>query len=47
MTLMLQGKPWPAAAWKFYIVLALFRGASIFTGIYNRWLMVYFEEKTV
>ncbi|XP_044479974.1 probable acyl-CoA dehydrogenase IBR3 [Mangifera indica] len=33
------GKPWPAAAWKFYIVLALFRGASIFTGIYNRWLM--------
>ncbi|KAJ0033938.1 hypothetical protein Pint_24468 [Pistacia integerrima] len=33
------GKPWPAVAWKFYIALALFRGASIFTGIYNRWLM--------
>ncbi|KAK9288069.1 hypothetical protein L1049_016515 [Liquidambar formosana] len=33
------GKPWPAAEWKFYIACSLFRGASIFAGIYSRWLM--------
>ncbi|KAH7573532.1 hypothetical protein ACOSQ2_007557 [Xanthoceras sorbifolium] len=33
------GKSWPAAEWKFYIAFAMFRGASIYTGVYNRWLM--------
>ncbi|KAK2645497.1 hypothetical protein Ddye_020692 [Dipteronia dyeriana] len=33
------GKPWPAAEWKFYIAFAMFRGASIYTGVYSRWLM--------
>ncbi|KAK6913737.1 Aminoglycoside phosphotransferase [Dillenia turbinata] len=32
-------KPWPAAAWKFYVALSLFRGASIYAGIHSRWLM--------
>lgn len=36
----LQGKPWPIAEWKFYIAFCLFRGASIFAGIYSRWIMV-------
>ncbi|KAF9673266.1 hypothetical protein SADUNF_Sadunf10G0006400 [Salix dunnii] len=34
-----SGKPWPAAVWKFYISLAMFRAAAIFAGIYSRWLM--------
>ncbi|XP_056685204.1 probable acyl-CoA dehydrogenase IBR3 [Spinacia oleracea] len=33
------GKPWPAAHWKFYIAFSLFRAASIYAGIYNRWIM--------
>ncbi|KAK6930203.1 Aminoglycoside phosphotransferase [Dillenia turbinata] len=32
-------KPWPAAAWKFYVAFSLFRGASIYAGIHSRWLM--------
>lgn len=32
-------KPWPAAVWKFYVAFSLFRGASIFAGIYSRWIM--------
>ncbi|KAH9683570.1 putative acyl-CoA dehydrogenase IBR3 [Citrus sinensis] len=34
-----SGNPWPAKVWKFYVAFALFRGASICTGIYNRWLL--------
>ncbi|CAM8892472.1 unnamed protein product [Rhodiola kirilowii] len=33
------GRPWPAAEWKFYIALSLFRLVSICTGIHNRWIM--------
>lgn len=33
------GRTWPATDWKFYVAFALFRGASIFAGIYNRWIM--------
>ncbi|XP_021291318.1 probable acyl-CoA dehydrogenase IBR3 [Herrania umbratica] len=33
------GKAWPVSEWKFYIAFSLFRGASIYTGVYNRWLM--------
>ncbi|KAI3883926.1 hypothetical protein MKX03_017389 [Papaver bracteatum] len=35
----LTGKPWPAADWKFYVALSLFRGASIYAGVYNRWIL--------
>ncbi|XP_065863699.1 probable acyl-CoA dehydrogenase IBR3 isoform X2 [Euphorbia lathyris] len=34
-----SGKPWPANKWKFYIALAMFRGASIYAGIHSRWMM--------
>ncbi|KAK4748460.1 hypothetical protein SAY87_015046 [Trapa incisa] len=34
-----SGKPWPVDNWKFYIAFSLFRGASIFAGIYTRWIM--------
>ncbi|XP_010486212.1 PREDICTED: probable acyl-CoA dehydrogenase IBR3 [Camelina sativa] len=34
-----SGKPWPAANWKFYVAFSMFRAASIYTGVYNRWLM--------
>nr|BAF01758.1 putative acetyl-coA dehydrogenase [Arabidopsis thaliana] len=34
-----SGKPWPAANWKFYVAFSLFRAASIYTGVYSRWLM--------
>ncbi|CAN6551328.1 unnamed protein product [Malus baccata var. baccata] len=34
-----SGKPWPFAEWKFYVTFSLFRGASIFAGIYSRWIM--------
>lgn len=40
----MQQKPWPAAVWKFYIAFSLFRGASIFAGIYSRWIKVTPEE---
>ncbi|KAJ7955141.1 acyl-CoA dehydrogenase-related [Quillaja saponaria] len=33
------GKPWPVAEWKFYIAFSLFRGASIYAGVYNRWIL--------
>ncbi|KAF6173822.1 hypothetical protein GIB67_003823 [Kingdonia uniflora] len=33
------GKPWPAANWKFYVAFSLFRGASIFAGVYHRWTL--------
>ncbi|OMO53615.1 Aminoglycoside phosphotransferase [Corchorus capsularis] len=32
-------KAWPVSEWKFYIAFSMFRGASIYTGVYNRWLM--------
>ncbi|KAG2647504.1 hypothetical protein PVAP13_2KG590200 [Panicum virgatum] len=32
-------RPWPAANWKFYIAFSLFRGASIYAGVYHRWTM--------
>ncbi|OMO98542.1 Aminoglycoside phosphotransferase [Corchorus olitorius] len=32
-------KAWPISEWKFYIAFSMFRGASIYTGVYNRWLM--------
>lgn len=35
-----QGKPWPVSEWKFYIAFSLFRGASIFAGVYHRWTLV-------
>lgn len=41
----MQGKPWPATQWKFYMALALFRGAAIYSGIHSRWIMVISEEK--
>ncbi|KAF8038264.1 hypothetical protein BT93_B0960 [Corymbia citriodora subsp. variegata] len=34
-----SGKSWPAAAWKFYMAFSFFRGASIYTGVYSRWIM--------
>uniref|UniRef100_A0A1J3EF70 Acyl-CoA dehydrogenase family member 10 n=1 Tax=Noccaea caerulescens TaxID=107243 RepID=A0A1J3EF70_NOCCA len=34
-----SGKPWPAANWKFYVAFSMFRAASIYSGVYNRWLM--------
>ncbi|KAL5196594.1 hypothetical protein ABZP36_000106 [Zizania latifolia] len=35
----LSARPWPAANWKFYIAFSLFRGASIYAGVYHRWTM--------
>lgn len=32
------GVQWPAKDWKFYIAFSLFRSASIFAGVYHRWL---------
>ncbi|XP_010921618.2 probable acyl-CoA dehydrogenase IBR3 [Elaeis guineensis] len=34
-----SGKPWPAAGWKFYVAFSLFRGASIYAGVYHRWTL--------
>ncbi|CAL0334733.1 unnamed protein product [Lupinus luteus] len=34
----LAGRKWPVAEWKFYVAFSLFRAASIFAGIYNRWV---------
>lgn len=31
-------KSWPAENWKFYIAFSLFRGASIYAGVYYRWI---------
>ncbi|RAL46287.1 hypothetical protein DM860_016720 [Cuscuta australis] len=32
-------KQWPVAQWKFYMAFSLFRGASVYAGVHNRWLM--------
>ncbi|XP_020578840.1 probable acyl-CoA dehydrogenase IBR3 [Phalaenopsis equestris] len=34
-----SGKPWPVSEWKFYIAFSLFRGASIYAGVYHRWTL--------
>lgn len=34
----LMGRKWPVAEWKFYIAFSLFRGASIYAGVYSRWV---------
>ncbi|XP_042518244.1 probable acyl-CoA dehydrogenase IBR3 [Macadamia integrifolia] len=34
-----SGKSWPVAEWKFYVAFSLFRGASIYVGVYHRWVM--------
>ncbi|OIV91981.1 hypothetical protein TanjilG_06609 [Lupinus angustifolius] len=34
----LAGRKWPLAEWKFYVAFSLFRGASIFAGVYSRWV---------
>ena len=39
----MQRKQWPVAEWKFYVAFSLFRGASIYAGVYNRWTMVSFQ----
>ncbi|XP_010259475.1 PREDICTED: probable acyl-CoA dehydrogenase IBR3 [Nelumbo nucifera] len=33
------GKPWPVSEWKFCVAFSLFRGASIYAGVYHRWIM--------
>lgn len=33
------GKPWPFYDWKFYVAFSIFRGASIYAGVYDRWIM--------
>ncbi|KAJ8623253.1 hypothetical protein MRB53_031782 [Persea americana] len=33
------GKAWPVADWKFYITFSIFRGASIYSGVYHRWIL--------
>uniref|UniRef100_A0A0D9X2W2 Acyl-CoA dehydrogenase family member 11 n=1 Tax=Leersia perrieri TaxID=77586 RepID=A0A0D9X2W2_9ORYZ len=35
----ISARPWPAANWKFYMAFSLFRGASIYAGVYHRWTM--------
>ncbi|KQK14669.1 probable acyl-CoA dehydrogenase IBR3 isoform X2 [Brachypodium distachyon] len=35
----MSARPWPVANWKFYIAFSLFRGASIYAGVYHRWTM--------
>jgi hypothetical protein len=35
-----QARPWPAVNWKFYVAFSLFRGASIYAGVYHRFTMV-------
>ncbi|KAJ4968109.1 hypothetical protein NE237_014810 [Protea cynaroides] len=34
-----SGRSWPVAEWKFYVAFSLFRGASIYAGVYHRWTM--------
>ncbi|CAI5483439.1 unnamed protein product [Closterium sp. Yama58-4] len=36
---------WPVDTWRFYVALSLFRGAAIFTGIYQRALQVVQNER--
>ncbi|XP_057957891.1 probable acyl-CoA dehydrogenase IBR3 [Malania oleifera] len=33
------GTPWPLAEWKFYVAFSMFRAASIYTGVYCRYIM--------
>ncbi|KAJ1407672.1 Protein kinase-like domain superfamily [Sesbania bispinosa] len=33
-----RGRKWPVAEWKFYIAFSFFRAASIYAGVYNRWV---------
>ncbi|KAJ8492073.1 hypothetical protein OPV22_013794 [Ensete ventricosum] len=33
------GRPWPVREWKFYVAFSLFRGASIYAGVYHRWTL--------
>uniref|UniRef100_A0A0E0LPQ9 Acyl-CoA dehydrogenase family member 11 n=1 Tax=Oryza punctata TaxID=4537 RepID=A0A0E0LPQ9_ORYPU len=35
----ISARPWPATNWKFYVAFSLFRGASIYAGVYHRWTM--------
>jgi acyl-CoA dehydrogenase len=35
----LSARPWPAVNWKFYVAFSLFRGASIYAGVYHRFTM--------
>ncbi|KAM0888290.1 hypothetical protein ACQ4PT_028450 [Festuca glaucescens] len=35
----ISARAWPAANWKFYVAFSLFRGASIYAGVYHRWTM--------
>ncbi|CAM0907689.1 unnamed protein product [Alopecurus aequalis] len=35
----MSARPWPAANWRFYVAFSLFRGASIYAGVYHRWTM--------
>ncbi|KAL4380962.1 hypothetical protein HN51_004389 [Arachis hypogaea] len=32
------GRKWPFAEWRFYVAFSFFRGASIFAGVYSRWV---------
>ncbi|THU70918.1 hypothetical protein C4D60_Mb08t30060 [Musa balbisiana] len=32
-------RPWPVREWKFYMAFSLFRGASIYAGVYHRWTL--------
>uniref|UniRef100_A0A1D1YFM1 Acyl-CoA dehydrogenase family member 11 n=1 Tax=Anthurium amnicola TaxID=1678845 RepID=A0A1D1YFM1_9ARAE len=32
-------RPWPVADWKFYVAFSFFRGASIYAGVYHRWIL--------
>ncbi|KAI0489453.1 hypothetical protein KFK09_029296 [Dendrobium nobile] len=34
-----SGKPWPVSDWKFYLAFSLFRGSSIYAGVYHRWTL--------
>ncbi|KAF9622183.1 hypothetical protein IFM89_030041 [Coptis chinensis] len=34
-----SAKPWPLENWKFYVAFSLFRGASIYAGVYHRWIL--------
>ncbi|KAL5140951.1 putative acyl-CoA dehydrogenase IBR3 [Glycine soja] len=34
----LARRKWPVAEWKFYVAFSFFRAASIYAGVYNRWV---------
>ncbi|TKY72574.1 acyl-CoA dehydrogenase IBR3 [Spatholobus suberectus] len=34
----LAGRKWPVDEWKFYVAFSFFRAASIYAGVYNRWV---------